>query len=113
MKTKIKKVKSSRPVTKRVPDPDGQNKDRAIWAGVALAAFQSITKTDDRDAVKDLLCDLMHYCQQNNQDFDVTLDAARHHHVAETTEEYAECDCTDRSWYGAEHDSACLRTGKR
>jgi hypothetical protein len=71
---------------KRIPDPDGQNKDRAIWAGVALAAFQSITGTDDCDAIKDLLCDLMHYCQQNGQDFDVALDAARHHHTAETTE---------------------------
>ena len=82
-----KTKKTTRPKKKRIPDPDGQNKDRAIWAGVALAAFQSITHTDDCDAVKDLLCDLMHYCQQHGQDFDVALDTARHHHTAETTEE--------------------------
>lgn len=72
---------------KRIPDPDGQNEARASWAGRALEQFQFITGTDDCDAVKDLLCDLMHYCQQNNQDFNVALDAARHHHAAETTEE--------------------------
>jgi hypothetical protein len=83
---KTKRKMFHRPARKTIPDPDGQNKDRAIWAGVAIAAFQSITKTDDCDAVKDLLCDLMHYCQQNDEDFDVALDAARHHHTAETTE---------------------------
>jgi hypothetical protein len=77
-----KKTKSRKP---EIPDPDGQNKARAMWAGVAVAAFQSTTGTDDSDAVKDLLCDLMHYCQQNNQDFDVALDSARHHYAAETS----------------------------
>lgn len=81
----------TKPRTKRrsrKPDPDGQNKDRAEWAGVGIAAFQSITGTDDCDALKDLLCDLMHYCDENPEnDFEVALDSARHHYKAETSKE--------------------------
>ena len=44
----------------RQGDPDGQNRERAEWALVALAAFQDTTRTDDGDAFSDLLCDLMH-----------------------------------------------------
>lgn len=69
------------------PDPDGQNKDRAQWAQTAIDAFQDETGTKDGDALKDLLCDLMHLCDREKADFDVALDAARHHYVAETTKE--------------------------
>lgn len=67
------------------PDPDGQNRDRAEWADVAVDAFQFTTDTDNADALKDLLCDLMHWCDREKQDFNVALDAARHHYAAETS----------------------------
>ena len=68
----------------RKTDPDGINKDRAAWAGKALATFQHTTRTDDGDVLKDLLCDLMHWADQNGQEFDVALDAAQYHYRAET-----------------------------
>jgi hypothetical protein len=71
----------------RKPDPDGQNQDRAEWAQSALDAFRNTTGTDAADALKDLLGDLMHWCDENDQDFDVALDAARHYYAEETTDE--------------------------
>jgi hypothetical protein len=67
------------------PDPDRQNRDRADWAGIAVAAFQSTTGTDDADTLKDLLADLMHWCDREKQDFAVALDAATYHYKAEVS----------------------------
>jgi len=64
------------------PDPDGQNEDRAKWAGVALDAFIVETGTDREDALADLLCDLMHWANVYGQDFDRGLSRA--------TDSYAE-----------------------
>jgi hypothetical protein len=69
------------------PDPDCQNADRAKWAQVAVDAFQDETGTDDGDRLKDLLCDLMHWCDREKQDFSVALDAAQHHYTDETLKE--------------------------
>lgn len=66
------------------PDPDGQNDDRADWADAALKAFQKKTRTDDEDAVADLLTDLMHWCDRNNHDFGHELERARDNYSAET-----------------------------
>ena len=66
------------------PDPDGKNDDRASWAGRAVAAFQEATRTDDEDALCDLLADLMHWCDRNQSDFATELDRAQHHYDAET-----------------------------
>lgn len=41
------------------------NKDRAAWAESALKEFMEITGTEQENAVSDLLCDLMHLCEQN------------------------------------------------
>jgi hypothetical protein len=61
------------------------NDNRAEWAAEALRQFQSITGTDDEDALGDLLCDLMHWSDRNNYDFDAALSRARMHYEAETT----------------------------
>jgi hypothetical protein len=83
-----KLTESAKRPPRRIADPDGQNKSRAEWAKYALVAFQSQTGTDNEDAVKDLLCDLMHYCQQTDgENFEASLDAARRHYLAETTPE--------------------------
>ena len=71
------------------PDPEGQNDERAAWAKVALDAFMQETATDLDDAVTDLLCDLMHWCDRNNQDFESALNRAQNHYHEETLTEEA------------------------
>jgi hypothetical protein len=68
------------------PDPEGKNDDRAKWAAAAIRHYQRATRTDWHDAVADLLCDLMHFCDRENFNFDKKLDRARMHYKAETTE---------------------------
>jgi hypothetical protein len=41
------------------------NETRAGWAQEAVERFQARTRTDDDDAVADLLCNLMHLCNQS------------------------------------------------
>lgn len=69
------------------PDPDGQNDDRAEWAGKALTLFQHITGTDREDAVCDILVDMMHYCDRAGFDFASELRRAQQHYKAETSKE--------------------------
>jgi len=69
------------------PDPEGLNNDRAQWAAAALRWFQRETGTDDDTALCDLLCDLMHWCDRNNSDFDGALSTARMRYRAETDRE--------------------------
>jgi hypothetical protein len=60
------------------------NADRADFALTALEAFAAQTgqlksgqwDEDMQTVVQDLLCDLMHYCGQNNIDFALTLKGA-------------------------------------
>jgi hypothetical protein len=68
------------------PDPEGMNESRAEWAADALRRFQLTTGTDDEDAPGDLLCDLMHWCDRNNFDFEASLDRANMHYAAETSD---------------------------
>jgi hypothetical protein len=60
------------------------NDRRAAWAAVALRAFRLVTGTDDEDALGDLLCDLMHWSDRNDYDFEAALSRARWHYEAET-----------------------------
>jgi len=71
------------------PDPEEMNDPRSAWAASALHAFQRETGTDDQDALGDLLCDLMHWCDRNDADFENALRAARMHYEAETMPEDA------------------------
>jgi hypothetical protein len=67
-------------------DPDGQNDERAAWAEAAVTTFQSETGTDREDALCDLLCDLMHLSDRDEQlgDFETQLERAKGHYEAET-----------------------------
>lgn len=67
------------------PDPENMNDDRAAWAAEALSQFQRVTGTEDEDALGDLLCDLMHWSDRNDIDFEDALWRARGHYEAETT----------------------------
>ena len=46
-----------------------------------------MTGTDYEDALGDLLCDLMHWSDRSNFDFEAALSRARMHYEAETTED--------------------------
>ena len=66
------------------PDPEKLNGDRAEWAAAALRQFQCATGCDYEDSLGDLLCDLMHWSDRNNFDFEAALCRARGHYEAET-----------------------------
>jgi hypothetical protein len=63
------------------------NLERANWADKAVLAFREQTGCDHEDALADLLCDLMHWADVQNFDFDMALDRARMHYEAERDEE--------------------------
>ena len=67
-------------------DPDGMNADRERWAYAALQAFRRETRTDEDDALADLLCDLQHWASRNGVDFDAEMRRADMHFEAETGE---------------------------
>ena len=69
------------------PDPDSMNDRRAEWAAQTIERFQFITRTDDEDAVADLLNNLMHYCDRSSQSFQHQLRRARGMYRDETSEE--------------------------
>lgn len=71
--------------TKAIPaDPEVMNERRAEWAAVALSEFRRETGADIGDAASDLLADLMHWCDRNEQDFEEELRRARMHYEFET-----------------------------
>jgi hypothetical protein len=59
------------------------NRDRGESARNALEGFRRETKCDYRDSLGDLLCDLMHFADFHNFDFDAALDRARRHYEEE------------------------------
>lgn len=71
------------------PDPESMNHRRAAWAGRAVAAFREATGTDEADSITDLVCDLMHWCDRHEFDFEAALLHSRGHYAEETT-----CDPT-------------------
>ena len=65
------------------PDTEKMKGDRAEWAAAALRQFQRATRCDYEDSLGDLLCDLMHWSDSNNFDFEAALYRARGHYRAE------------------------------
>ena len=72
------------PKTTLPPDPEGRNDERAEWAALALGTFMDRTGADPEDAITDLLCDLAHYCDRNDLDFEAELHRAAMHYTEET-----------------------------
>jgi hypothetical protein len=70
------KLKDFRKIPPLLPDPDGQNDDRAAWAGSAPLVFMQVTGTDEENALADLLADLMHWADRKGYDFDAPLERA-------------------------------------
>ena len=71
----------------RPQDPEELNDDRALWAETALAAFVEQTGCDREDALPDLLCDLMHWCDRTGVSFAEQLTRAEWHYRVEATAE--------------------------
>lgn len=64
------------------------NIDRAGWAETALKAFEKVTGSDAKEeGVRDLLADMMHYCDVNDIDFANELRVATDNYDEEITEE--------------------------
>jgi hypothetical protein len=66
------------------------NLDRANWADKAILAFREQTGCDNEGGLGDLLCDLMHWADVRNLDFDAALGRARDHYQEERDEEKAD-----------------------
>ena len=66
------------------PDPEEMNDERSTWAESIILTFMDLTRTDRGDALSDLLCDLMHWCDRNGQDFEAELRRGRMHYRDET-----------------------------
>jgi len=56
---------------------DVNNGMRALWAREALKTFQRVCRTDDCDAIPDLICDLLHLCDMNPEKYGNAADAIR------------------------------------
>jgi hypothetical protein len=63
------------------------NRTRAAWAEACVRVFIQHTGCDREDSLGDLLCDLMHWSEQHDFDFDLALDRGRGHFEAELVEE--------------------------
>lgn len=59
------------------------NDDRAGLAQAAIDTFMRETGTDSEDAISDLLCNLMHLCNQRGDDFTAELNRGAGHYQAE------------------------------
>lgn len=77
------------------------NEDRAKIACLALAAFAKKVglnfPMEMKETVTDFLADLMHYCSEENLDFDSLLKDAKAHFESEDAEEESDeepCDVT-------------------
>jgi hypothetical protein len=83
-RTRFTKGGQANPTKPLSPNPKLLNVRRACWAAAAIEAYQWQTGADTRDAVSDLLTDLMHWCDQFGQAFPEELHRARGHYAVET-----------------------------
>jgi hypothetical protein len=99
--------------------PYGMNHRRAATARVGILAFAratglSVENDGLETVVGDLLCNIRHFCDEKNLDFDALLDHADGHYCAERN---ALCSVCKR-FFDAEADetkdpNVCLRCEKK
>ena len=63
------------------------NSERAEQAHRAIMYFEQQSGGVREDSLNDLLCNLMHWADEQGQDFEDALRVARMHHEAEVHEE--------------------------
>jgi hypothetical protein len=68
------------------PDPESMKRHHAECAAAAIRHFMRDTGTNWGDAVSELLCDLMHFCNREDDfDFNRELDRARTYYEVDTS----------------------------
>lgn len=60
-----------------------KNNERAKRAKFALSNYGASNKLERREALVDLLTDLMHYCDKEDLFFDLCVSSAGNHYIAE------------------------------
>jgi hypothetical protein len=68
-------------------EPRELNEARAARAVKAFRTFQRDPETDDQNALRDLLCGLMHWCDRNGCSLDKAFWSARRRHHRQTLPE--------------------------
>lgn len=66
------------------PDPEKMNDERARFADNAIKTFVRFGGCDEENSLGDLLCNLMHWADRNNFDFDAALERAQRNYGEET-----------------------------
>ena len=66
------------------PDPEEMNGTRSDLAFYAMREFAAQSGTDPEAVLKDLLTDLMHWCDRHGHSFRIALDSAQNNYIAET-----------------------------
>ena len=67
------------------PDPEDMNGNRSDLAFYALREFAAQSGTDPENVLRDLLTDLMHWCDRHGQIFSLELDSATRRYQEEIT----------------------------
>lgn len=66
------------------PDPEKMNDERARFADNAINAFVRVSGCDAENSLGDLLCNLMHWADRKNFDFEAALERAQRNYGEET-----------------------------
>ena len=64
-------------------DPDRMNAKRVEWASTALTVFRTATRCDNDEALRDLLTNLMHWCDAHGVSFENELAVANRAYIEE------------------------------
>lgn len=87
-KTLVEQSIAERSDDRLPPDPDEMNNYRATTAQAAITTFQKATRTDDCDALADLLNSLIHLSDRRDHEvgwnFEASLRCARSQYQEET-----------------------------
>lgn len=63
--------------------PQIENAKRALQVDELVERFQTVTGSEDSEALTDLLCDLMHWADLTGNEFETHLKLSRIHYKAE------------------------------
>jgi len=86
------------------PDPEEKNEARSTWAEIALLAFIEATGSEAEYAVRDLVADLMHWCDRHDLSWEDERQSGEGHYTEETTqhEQSHASDCASRQHSASE-----------
>ncbi len=71
-------------------DPSGRNDKRARQAAAVISAYRKMTGAKRKNALAELLADLMHLCDRDHRQrsFESSLDRARDRYAEQTAEPF-------------------------